>query len=64
MKKINMRKELKLILREYRIKQEELYYRFGWCFNEVNRELLEDLKRQLGITENELARIIYRNKEW
>lgn len=55
-----MKKELKLILREYGIKQEDLYYRFGWRFNEVTRELLEDLKRQLGIDKYELERILNR----
>ena len=47
MKKVNIRKQLKYILRDYGIKQEDLYYRFGWYFKEVNNELLEDLKRQL-----------------
>ena len=63
MKKVNIRKQLKYILKEYGIKQEELYYRFGWYFNEVNNELLEDLKRQLGITESELNYILYKNEE-
>lgn len=60
MKKVNIRKQLKYILRDYGIKQEDLYYRFGWYFNEVNNELLEDLKRQLGISESELDYIIYK----
>ena len=60
MKKVNIRKQLKYILRDYGIKQEDLYYRFGWYFKEVNNELLEDLKRQLGISESELDYIIYK----
>ena len=60
MKKVNIRKQLKYILRDYGIKQEDLYYRFGWYFNEVNNELLEDLKRQLGISKSELDYIIYK----
>lgn len=52
-----MKKELKLILREYGIKQEDLFNRFGWYFNEITKELLEDLKRQLGVNEYEMAKI-------
>lgn len=52
-----MKKELKLILREYGIKQEDLKQRFGWEFNEVTKELLDDLIRQLDIKDWELNRI-------
>ena len=52
-----MKKELKLLLREYGIKQEDMYNRFGWTFNEVTEELFEDLKRQLGVTETEMEKI-------
>ena len=54
---MNIRKELKLILRLYGIKQEDLYYRVGWHFNEVNKELLDDLKRQLGVNAWDMERI-------
>ena len=53
-----MKKELKLILREYGIRQDELYDRFGWYFEDVTKELLDDLKRQLDINEGELERIM------
>ena len=52
-----MKRELKLILREYEIKQEDLKQRFGWSFNEVTKELLDDLIRQLDIKDWELNRI-------
>lgn len=52
-----MKKELKLILREYGIKQEDMFNKFGWTFNEVTKELLDDLKRQLGVTEYEMEKI-------
>ena len=45
----NIKKELKEILKEYEIPQNELYYRFGFHFNEITKELLEDVKRQLNI---------------
>ena len=52
-----MKKELKLILREYGIKQEDMWHKFGWNFNDVTKELLDDLKRQLGVTEYEIMKI-------
>ena len=42
-----MKKELKQILREYGIRQEEMYSRFGFHFEDLTKEKLEDVKRQL-----------------
>lgn len=52
-----MKKELKLILREYGIRQDDMYNMFGWSFDEITRELLDDLIRQLDIKEWELNKI-------
>ena len=52
-----MKKELKLILRLYGIKQEDMYNRFGWTFKEITKELLDDLKRQLGVDDYDMAKI-------
>lgn len=54
-----MKKELKIILKEYGIRQDELYDRFGWYFEDVTRDLLDDLIRQLDISEGELERIMF-----
>lgn len=63
MKKFNLRKVLKQLLKEYGIRQEDLYYQYGWHFNEVNKDLFEDIVRQLDVQEWELNRIIERAYE-
>lgn len=63
MKKFNLRKVLKQLLKEYGIRQEDLYYQYGWHFSEVNKELFEDIVRQLDVQEWELNKIIERAYE-
>lgn len=47
--KSNVKKELKLLLREYKIPQDELYFRTGFYFSDVNDYIvLNEIKRLLG----------------
>lgn len=49
MKKNNIKRELKKILREYQAPQEELYFKTGYHFNDVNNYIiLNEIKRLLN----------------